>query len=137
MVSLFALLTALASAPSAPATLTDSVRSDSEIREVVLRHTAVVRGCYETEGLRRNSALAGTIEVELRILPVGRVDSVIVVRSDLGGPGNREVTACITAAVRNWRFERGPYAVEAVVLPFVLRPRRSASQGGAEDGRRG
>lgn len=136
MVSLLTLLAVLASAPSAVA-LADSVRSDGEIREVVLRHAVAVRGCYETEGLRRNSALGGIVEVELRILPNGRVDSVVIVRSDLHGPGDRAVTACITAAARNWRFERGPYAVEAVVLPFVLRPERSASHGGGEENRRG
>lgn len=137
MVSLLALLAALGSAPSLPATAGDSLRSDGEIREVVLRHAVAVRSCYETEGLRRNSALAGTIEVELRILPIGRVDSVVVVRSDLAGPGNREVTACIAAVARNWRFERGPYAVESVLLPFVLKPDRSASQTDKENGRRG
>jgi outer membrane biosynthesis protein TonB len=132
MVSLVALLTVLASASPS-----DSVRSDNDIREVVLRHAAVVRGCYETEGLRRNSALSGTIEVELRILPVGRVDSVLVVRSELTGPGTREVTDCITRVARNWRFERGPFGVEEIVLPFILKPERSASHGVAEDSRRG
>ena len=131
MVSLFALLTALAS------TSADSVRSDNDIREVVLRHAVAVRSCYETEGLRRNGALSGTLEVELRILPVGRVDSVVVVRSNLTGPGTREVTACITSVARNWRFERGPFGVEEIVLPFILKPDRSASHGGAEDSRRG
>lgn len=132
MVSLVALLAVLVSAP-APS---DSVRSDNDIREVVLRHAAAVRGCYETEGLRRNSALSGTIEVELRILPVGRVDSVAVVRSALSGPGTREVTACITRVARNWRFERGPFGVEEIVLPFILKPDRTASSG-TEDSRRG
>lgn len=133
MVSLVALLTVLASAP-APS---DSARSDDDIRAVVLRHAVAVRSCYETQGLRRNSALTGTIEVELRILPVGRVDSVVIVRSDLSGPGTREVTSCITSIARNWRFERGPFGVEEIVLPFILKPDRSASHGGAEDSRRG
>lgn len=137
MVSLLALLGALGAAPSPPATAGDSLRSDGEIRQVVLRHTIAVRSCYETEGLRRNNALAGTIEVELRILPVGRVDSVVVVRSDLSGPGTREVTACIAAVARNWRFERGPFAVESILLPFVLKPDRSASQPGKDDSRKG
>lgn len=134
MVSLFALLSVLATSPSAPA---DSVRSDHEIREVVLRHAVAVRACYETEGLRRNTDLSGTLEVELRILPVGRVDSVAVVRSELRGPGTREVTACIVRVARNWRFERGPFEVEEIVLPFVLRPERNASQGGTDESRRG
>lgn len=134
MVSLFALLSALAMSPSAPA---DSVRSDNEIREVVLRHAVAVRACYEAEGLRRNIDLSGTIEVELRILPVGRVDSVVIVHSELRGPGTQEVTSCIVRVARNWRFERGPFGVEEIVLPFVLRPDRTALQGGVEDSRRG
>ena len=110
----------LATIVAAPAT--DSLRTDSEIREVVLRHAAEVRECYETEGLTRNTALSGTVEVELRILPVGRVDSVQVVKSGLKGPGTKEVTECIAAIARNWRFSRGPFSVEAVILPFSLKP---------------
>lgn len=106
----------------------DSVRSDAEIREVVLRHADAVRLCYENEGLSRNSNLSGTVEVELRILPVGRVDSVHVVRSGLKGPGTREVTDCIATIARNWRFTRGPYSVEQVILPFSLKPVRSSSR---------
>jgi outer membrane biosynthesis protein TonB len=134
MLSLFALLSILASPPPASA---DSARSDNEIREVVLRHATAVRACYESEGLRRNTDLAGTLEVELRILPVGRVDSVAVVHSELHGPGTREVTECIVRVARNWRFERGPFGVEDIVLPFVLKPERNASQGGADESRRG
>ena len=134
MVSLVALLSALATSPSVPA---DSVRSDNEIREVVLRHAVAVRACYETEGLRRNTDLSGTVEVELRILPVGRVDSVAIVHSELRGPGTKEVTSCIVRVARNWRFERGPFGVEEIVLPFVLKPERNASHNGAEDSRRG
>lgn len=106
----------------------DSLRTDAEIREVVLRHTDAVRLCYENEGLSRNSNLSGTVEVELRILPVGRVDSVLVVRSGLKGPGTREVTDCLAAIARNWRFTRGPYAVEWIILPFSLKPVRSSSK---------
>jgi len=105
----------------------DSLRSDAEIREVVLRHAPAVRACYETEGLTRNSKLTGTVELEIRILPVGRVDSVQVIGSGMTGPGTREVTECITAIARNWRFARGPYSVELVILPFSLRPARSSS----------
>ena len=110
----------------------DSVRSDAEIREVVLRHADAVRLCYENEGLSRNTNLSGTIEVELRILPVGRVDSVHVVQSGLRGPGTREVTECITAIARNWRFTRGPFAVEQIILPFSLKPVRSSSATGPQ-----
>jgi hypothetical protein len=110
-------------APSA-----DSLRADQEIRESVLRNSADVRRCYEREGLRRDATLRGTMEVELTILPTGSVDSVAVLRADLSSAAGRaEVTACVTSAARHWRFERGPYAVERVVFPFVLRPVTPAS----------
>jgi hypothetical protein len=122
MLATFTLIAALGLASPA-----DSVRSDSEIREVVLRHADAVRLCYENEGLSRNTNLSGTVEVELRILPVGRVDSVRVIRTGLKGPGTREVADCIAAIARNWRFTRGPYSVELIILPFSLKPVRSSS----------
>jgi len=122
---MIATLTLLAALSTDPAS--DSLRSQAEIREVVLRHAPAVRACYETEGLTRNSKLTGTVELEIRILPVGRVDSVQVIGSGMTGPGTREVTECITAIARNWRFARGPYSTEQVILPFLLKPARSSS----------
>ena len=101
----------------------DSLRGDPEMRESVLRNSVAVRRCYEQEGLRRDATLEGTVEVELTILPTGAVDSVAVLRADLSSAAGRaEVTACVASAARHWRFERGPFAVERVVFPFVLRP---------------
>ena len=97
----------------------DSVRREVEVRETVLRHAPDVRRCYQDEGLRRNPELSGKIEVELTILPTGTVDSVNVA-TNLAGPGQQEVTVCVALRARNWRFERGPYAVETVVFPFVF-----------------
>ena len=99
----------------------DSVRQEVEVRATVLRHTPDVKRCYQDEGLRRNPDLKGKIEVELTILPTGTVDSVNVATS-LAGPGQHEVTSCVASRARNWRFERGPYAVETVVFPFVFSP---------------
>jgi len=102
---------------------TDSVRTDRDIRESVLRNSADVRRCYEREGLRRDAGLHGSLELELTILPTGAVDSVAVSSVALSSrAGIQEVTACVTAAARHWTFERGPFAVETVVFPFVLRP---------------
>lgn len=114
----------LAAHPVAPAdsvTTPDSVRQEIEVRATVLRHTPDVKRCYQDEGLRRNPELKGKIEVELTILPTGTVDSVNVATS-LAGPGQHEVSSCVASRARNWRFERGPYAVETVVFPFVFTP---------------
>lgn len=116
----------LASHPAADSIApADSVRQEVEVRQTVLRHAPDVRRCYQDEGLRRNPELAGQIEVELTILPTGTVDSVNVA-TNLAGPGQHEVTVCVASRARNWRFERGPYAVETVVFPFVFSPEERA-----------
>ena len=123
MISLLALAASLAlSASAAPG---DSARADHDIRQSALRHARDIRHCYESEGLSRNPALAGTIDVELTILPTGVVSRVGVEASRLEGPGVAELSACVSVAVRNWRFLRGPFAVERVVFPFQLVPERA------------
>ena len=99
----------------------DSVRSDDDVRQVALRHASEIKECYEAHGLKVNPSLGGTLEVELLVLPTGRVDSASVSRSQLAGPGKNEVEACVVGAVRNWRFERGNFRLESIVYPFQLR----------------
>ena len=98
----------------------DSVRPDVEVRLVALRHAAEIQHCYETEGLRINPALGGLIEVEVTVVPSGRVQEAAVSSSNLSGAGHQEVESCITSSVRNWRFEKGPFATETIVYPFNL-----------------
>lgn len=117
-------LALLLDAAPAPIVAADSLRADTEIRQTILRHAADVRGCYEREGLRRDPSLVGTLEVEVTVLPTGVVDSVAVGTVVMAGNGQREVAACIATVARHWRFERGPYAVETIVLPFALVPER-------------
>ena len=124
MTHAFLLAVALTVTPPAPVAAADSVRAAHEVRETILRHTSDVRRCYQSEGLRRNPTLSGAVELELTILPTGHVDSAAVAATSLSGPGVREVTVCLTTTARNWRFERGPYAVETVVFPFILSPER-------------
>lgn len=114
MLHILLLSLSLAAAPA------DSVRPDADVREVALHHAAEIQQCYETNGLRVNPHLSGTVEVEATVLPTGRVDSVAVSSSDLRGAGRREVEACITMVVHNWRYDRGPFAREVVVYPFSL-----------------
>jgi hypothetical protein len=98
----------------------DSVRPDTDIRLVALRHSSEIQRCYETEGLRINPGLSGTIEVEVTVAPSGRVEDAAVSASGLSGAGRREVESCITTTMRNWRFEKGPFAPETIVYPFNL-----------------
>ena len=98
----------------------DSVRLDVDVRLVALRHAAEIQRCYETEGLRINPGLGGMIEVEVTVVPSGRVQDAAVAASNLSGAGHQEVESCITSSVRNWRFEKGPFATETIVYPFNL-----------------
>ena len=111
------LLSASSSAPAAPS---DSIRTDANIRAAALRHAAGVRKCYETEGLGRNPSLAGSVEITVTILPTGAVSEVDVKPQGLKGVGAAEVARCLATIARNWTFDRGPYVVEMVILPFQL-----------------
>lgn len=124
-----ALLVSLWSAPlPAPVSLpparppADSIRPDSEIRLAVLRHATEVRRCYESEGLRRDPRLNGFIDLVLTIQPTGVVSEVAVRTDSLTGTSAAEVGKCLVTIARHWRFDRGPYGVETIVLPFVLTP---------------
>ena len=56
----------------------DSVRPDNDIRLVALRHSSEIQRCYETEGLRVNPGLSGTLEVEGQVFSVSEGDAVFV-----------------------------------------------------------
>lgn len=120
MLAPFALLLTLA-APMhrSPA---DSVRSDRDVRLAALRHVTDVKRCYEREGLARDPGLTGTLDVSVTVLATGVVSDASIAVSDMRGLGVREVASCLTLVIRNWRFERGPYAVETIVFPFRFTP---------------
>ena len=123
MIPLAALILLLAAPPEGA----DSIRGDQDIRQSALRNASDVRRCYEAEGLRRNPALAGTLDVALTILPTGSVRDVAVASDVLHLRGMPEVAACVATVVKHWRFQRGPFVVERVVFPFQLVPAASGS----------
>ena len=128
MLTSLALALALGSALPAPLPASpsaDTIRTDTEIRQVVLRNASDVRRCYEREGLRRNPDLTGLLEIRITILPTGRVDDVGLATSSMSGRGVDEVVRCIARVARHWRFERGAFSVETIVLPFSLTPAAS------------
>ena len=100
----------------------DSVRADRDIRLAALRHVADVKRCYEREGLARNPGLTGTLNVTVTVLATGVVSDASTEMDDMRGFGAREVARCLTMAIRNWRFDRGPYAIETIVFPFRFSP---------------
>jgi hypothetical protein len=48
------------------------------------------------------------------------VEDAEVSASGLAGDGRQAVETCITSTMRNWRFEKGPFAPETIVYPFNL-----------------
>jgi len=107
---------------SPPERLADSTRSDRDVRLAALRHVSDVKRCYEREGLTRDPRLAGTLDVTVTVLATGVVSDASVATDDMRGLGAREVANCLMNAVRNWRFDRGPYVVETIVFPFRFSP---------------
>ena len=128
MLTTIALVLSLAAGQPAPERLPrasapgDSARADRDIRLAALRNVADVRRCYEREGLTRDPGLAGMLEVTVTVLPTGIVSEATVTSRDMRGLGARDVESCLTTALRNWRFDRGPYAVETIVFPFRFSP---------------
>jgi hypothetical protein len=120
MLAPLALVLALASPPHRA--VADSVRSDRDVRLAALRHVADVKRCYEREGLSRDPRLTGTLDVSVTVLATGEVSEATIASHTMRGLGVREVATCLTLAIRNWRFERGPYAVETIVFPFRFTP---------------
>ena len=128
MSSLLALALAATVAGSAPAG-SDSLRADRDVRLTALRNARSVMRCYEEQGLRRQPELEGVVEVSLTVEPTGVVSEVQVASATLSGPGSRETAACIATIARQWRFERGPFDLEVIVFPFVLRPELTEDKG--------
>ena len=119
MIAKLALMLSMAASAQPP---TDSTRADREIRMVALRNVSDVRRCYEREGLTRDPSLSGTVDITVTVQATGVVTDAAVTAHDMRGVGAREVAACLTTVIRNWRFERGPYVVETLVFPFSFRP---------------
>ena len=122
------LLAMLLAASLAGAGSSDSLRTDRDVRLTALRNARSVTRCYVDEGLRRQPELEGVVEVSLTVEPTGVVSEVQVSSATLSGPGAREVASCIATIARQWRFERGPFDVEIIVFPFVLRPQMATEE---------
>ena len=105
----------------------DSIRADRDIRLVALRNVADVRRCYEREGLTRDPRLTGTLDVTVTVQATGVVSGAAVTAHRMRGVGAREMATCLTTAMRNWRFDRGPYVVETIVFPFSFKPEQTGA----------
>lgn len=129
LVTLLMMLPATAGAQSASDTVvmavTDSLRSEHELRAASTRYAAAVRGCYEREGLRTDPALAATVDVEMTVQPDGSVREIVIDTVAVKGIGISSVAQCVAKAAATWRFSAGTYGLERAILTFRLVPPRT------------
>lgn len=93
------------------------------IRRIVRAHISEVRHCYN-EGLILDAELSGRVAVQFTIGAAGKVLEAVVASSTLDEDDDEEgVAACITTAVKRWKFPRFEGEAPVVVTyPFVLSP---------------
>ena len=115
------------SASDTAAVVTDSARSESELKAASARYSPVVRGCYEREGLRADPGLSATVEVGVTVAPTGAVRDISVDTLEVKGVGIVNVARCVSQAATTWKFQPGAYAEERAILTFKLLAPRSAS----------
>lgn len=88
------------------------------IRRIVRAHLNEVRYCYN-QALARDPGEKGRVAVQFVIGGAGQVSSAMVGESDV----DPALAACVTQAVRRWKFPRGEGAGSTMVnYPFVFAP---------------
>jgi len=90
--------------------------SRAAIGDVVRKHAAAVRHCYET-GLADDPAFSGTIEAAWRIQVDGKVTSVTIVG---GTSRNAVVERCLVTEIPRWEFPRTAEPTVIGTFPFVF-----------------
>ena len=89
----------------------------SLVARAIRDHMAAVRACYE-RALKRHPEIGGRLVLRFTLTPAGTIASVEVDEDTLN---DAEVTACVKAAMKSWRFPAPPRKVE-VTFPFVFQP---------------
>ncbi len=87
----------------------------AQVMAEIRKRNGAIRRCYE-KGLKKNPTLHGKLTVRFQITGAGTVAQVTLPEDDIGDP---EVAACVTGAVRTWRFPAGG-ASATVEVPFVF-----------------
>lgn len=93
----------------------DGELDQAQVMAEIRKRNGNIRRCYE-KGLKRNGRLHGKLTVRFQITGAGTVTQVSLPEDDIGDP---EVAACVTGAVRTWRFPAGG-ASATVEVPFVF-----------------
>lgn len=95
-----------------------------DIRQVVRRNEAQVRGCYERV-LAGNPNLAGRVTIQFIIIGDGSVEVSRLDSSTLGSPS---AEACIAEAACGWHFPKTNGGGQVIVTyPFNLNTSRAGT----------
>jgi outer membrane biosynthesis protein TonB len=94
------------------------LRTDESLLSVVRRYAPGIQFCYDNE-LKKNPHLRGKLVVSITVLASGEVSAAAVVEDNLKSP---EITACVLAQIRGWRFPAIPQGVVTFKAPFVFTP---------------
>lgn len=90
------------------------------IRKVINQHKNEIKRCYERELLKDNT-LHGKIEIKFMIDPTGNVQTASLVSSSMSRAGGKKVGACLTRAIKSWRFPTPKNgSLVKVTYPFVF-----------------
>ena len=89
-----------------------------EVGEVILRHAAEIRYCYE-DALLRNPSTEGNLHLLFKISPRGRVSSTQIKTSNVG---DSRLEDCVVRKLTSWAFPQPKGGIEVpVTYPFVFK----------------
>ncbi|MBT8494149.1 MAG: AgmX/PglI C-terminal domain-containing protein [Deltaproteobacteria bacterium] len=86
------------------------------IRRYIRRKLPRIRHCYEKQ-LLNNPSLAGTVNTQFLISPVGKVQGVRA-----SGSGNAALDSCVGAAISSIQFPKFNRVVNVSNYPFTFKP---------------
>ena len=94
----------------------DGELDPSVVSKEVKRRLGAIKACYE-RALKRNPSLSGKVVVFWTITEAGTVSGLDIEQDTLGDP---EVSNCIKALVKGWRFPRPSGGSVDVSFPFLF-----------------
>ncbi len=95
--------------------------SRADIKRVIHSRYTMIKYCYERY-LKRNPTLAGTVTLNFKVDPSGKVVQARVKQSTIQDPA---VGQCIVGVARRWRFPETTSGSGATIsYPFIFKPTR-------------
>jgi hypothetical protein len=103
---------------AAPVRSTDQISDLHGAGQVIEDGMGAIKSCYE-RALRKNSGLAGRIELAIDVNMAGKVTNVDAREDTLPDPS---VFECIRARVLGWRFPPARGSVATILYPLIFEP---------------